>query len=43
MKPPGWFERFAEKGMRCVNIGPQRSDAPESCDWMPVRPAPTPR
>jgi biotin/methionine sulfoxide reductase len=34
----GWFERFAEKGMRCVNIGPQRSDAPESCDWMPVRP-----
>jgi biotin/methionine sulfoxide reductase len=34
----GWFDRFAEKGMRCVNIGPQRSDAPESCDWMPVRP-----
>jgi biotin/methionine sulfoxide reductase len=33
-----WFEKFAEKGMRCVNIGPQRSDAPESCDWMPVRP-----
>jgi biotin/methionine sulfoxide reductase len=34
----GWFARFAEKGMRCVNIGPQRSDAPESCAWMPVRP-----
>ena len=34
----GWFDRFAAKGMRCVNIGPQRTDAPEGCDWMPVRP-----
>lgn len=34
----GWFARFAEKGMACINIGPQRSDAPEGCDWMPLRP-----
>ena len=34
----GWFKTFAEKNMTCVNIGPQRTDAPEGCDWMPVRP-----
>ena len=33
-----WFDRFAAKGMRCVNVGPQRVDAPEGCDWLPVRP-----
>jgi biotin/methionine sulfoxide reductase len=35
----GWFDRFADKGMRCINIGPQRSDAPEGVEWLPVRPA----
>ena len=35
----GWLGRFVAKGMHCVNIGPQRSDAPEGCAWMPVRPA----
>ncbi|MGR3455238.1 molybdopterin-dependent oxidoreductase [Pseudooceanicola sp.] len=34
----GWFDRFAEKGMRCINIAPQRTDAPEGCEWMPLRP-----
>ncbi len=34
-----WFSRFARKGMRCINIGPQRSDAPEGCEWIPLRPA----
>ena len=34
-----WFAKFAEKGMRCINVGPQRSDAPESCAWLSVRPA----
>lgn len=34
----GWFDRFAAKGVRCINIGPQRTDAPEGCEWMPVRP-----
>ncbi len=34
----GWFDHFAEKGMRCINIGPQRTDAPEGCEWLPLRP-----
>lgn len=34
----GWFERFLRKGMHCVNIGPQRSDAPAGCTWLAVRP-----
>lgn len=34
-----WFERFQERQMRCVNIGPQRTDAPKGCEWIPVRPA----
>jgi biotin/methionine sulfoxide reductase len=35
----GWFDAFAKRGMRCVNASPQRTDAPESCEWLPVRPA----
>lgn len=35
----GWFDRFRAKGMALVNIAPQRTDAPEGCDWLPVRPA----
>ncbi len=34
-----WFDRFAEKDMHCLNIGPQRSDAPENCAWLPLKPA----
>ncbi|MEQ9258633.1 MAG: molybdopterin-dependent oxidoreductase [Roseovarius sp.] len=35
-----WFERFLRKeGMRLINIGPQRGDAPEGCEWLPLRPA----
>ncbi|MEM6971229.1 MAG: molybdopterin-dependent oxidoreductase [Pseudomonadota bacterium] len=33
-----WFDRFAARGMHCVNIGPQRTDAPEGCTWLPCRP-----
>lgn len=33
-----WLDRFLAKGMACMNIGPQRTDAPEGCDWLPVRP-----
>ncbi len=33
-----WLSRFVDKGMHCVNIGPQRTDAPEGCDWLSVRP-----
>ncbi len=34
----GWFDRFAAKGMQRINIGPQRSDAPTGCAWMPCHP-----
>ena len=34
----GWFKRFADKGMTRVNIGPQSTDAPAGCEWLPVRP-----
>lgn len=35
-----WFDRFlAKEGMRCINIGPQRTDSPEGCEWLPLRPA----
>ena len=33
-----WFDRFAAKGMARINIGPQKTDAPEGCDWIAVRP-----
>jgi biotin/methionine sulfoxide reductase len=42
-----WFDRFigkdtakdTAKDMRCINIGPQRTDAPDGCEWINVRPA----
>lgn len=34
-----WFRRFQAKNIRCINIGPQSSDAPQGCEWIPVRPA----
>jgi biotin/methionine sulfoxide reductase len=34
----GWFDRFLAQGMHCLNIGPQRGDAPAGCDWLPLRP-----
>lgn len=33
-----WFDRFAEKGMRCINIGPQRGDADARSEWIAVVP-----
>lgn len=33
-----WLARIISKGTACFNIGPQRSDAPEGCEWLPVRP-----
>ncbi len=35
----GWLSQIIAKGTACYNIGPQRSDAPEGCIWLPVRPA----
>ncbi|MFD2856981.1 molybdopterin-dependent oxidoreductase [Seohaeicola zhoushanensis] len=34
-----WFERFHSKGIFCLNVSPQRVDAPPGCDWLAVRPA----
>ncbi|KEJ87852.1 molybdopterin-dependent oxidoreductase [Sulfitobacter donghicola] len=34
-----WLDRFIAKGITCVNVGPQRTDAPDGCDWMAIRPA----
>jgi biotin/methionine sulfoxide reductase len=35
-----WFDQFRRKeGMRLINIGPQRTDAPEGCEWLALRPA----
>ncbi|PYG31895.1 molybdopterin-dependent oxidoreductase [Pelagimonas varians] len=34
-----WFDRFAAKGMYCLNVGPQRTDSVAGCDWLPVKPA----
>ncbi|WP_299922232.1 molybdopterin-dependent oxidoreductase [uncultured Pelagimonas sp.] len=34
-----WFDVFADKGMRCINIGPQRTDSVDGCDWLQCRPA----
>lgn len=33
-----WLKRYVDQGMYCLNIGPQRTDAPEGCAWMPLRP-----
>lgn len=34
-----WFKRFAKQGVRCINVGPQRTDSPDGCEWIPSRPA----
>jgi len=33
-----WFEKFAENGIRRVNISPQRTDTPDGAEWLPIRP-----
>ncbi|MEO1548952.1 MAG: molybdopterin-dependent oxidoreductase [Pseudomonadota bacterium] len=33
-----WLRRFVEAGIDCVNIGPQRTDAPPGCRWLPTKP-----
>ncbi|TYO88254.1 molybdopterin-dependent oxidoreductase [Oceanicella actignis] len=34
----GWLERLSRAGARLVNVGPQRADAPEFCEWLPLAP-----
>ncbi|MEM1431540.1 MAG: molybdopterin-dependent oxidoreductase [Pseudomonadota bacterium] len=33
-----WIARFAAKGMRLINIAPQRTDAPTPSEWIALRP-----
>lgn len=33
-----WFDEFARRGVRRINIAPQRTDAPDGAEWMPVVP-----
>ena len=33
-----WLKAFSDRGMELVNISPQRGDAPEEAEWMPVIP-----
>ena len=34
----GWFKKFLDKKINLVNISPQKSDAPNGCNWMPIKP-----
>ena len=34
-----WLERCLSKGTYCLSVGPQKTDAPLGCDWLPLRPA----
>jgi biotin/methionine sulfoxide reductase len=34
----GWLRRFSDQGMRLVNISPQKTDAFEGSQWLPVIP-----
>lgn len=34
----GWFEQFNQRGIRCINISPQRTDAPENTEWLAIKP-----
>ncbi|MFT7585022.1 MAG: biotin/methionine sulfoxide reductase [Cellvibrionaceae bacterium] len=34
----GWLEKFAEEGMRLVNISPLKTDAYAGAEWLPVIP-----
>lgn len=33
-----WFEEFARRGIRRINIAPQRTDTPDGAEWIPVVP-----
>lgn len=33
-----WFEEFARRGIRRVNISPQRTDTPDGAEWLAIQP-----
>ena len=34
----GWFEEFANRGIKRINISPQRTDTPDGAEWLAVLP-----
>ncbi|MCZ6667876.1 MAG: molybdopterin-dependent oxidoreductase [Gammaproteobacteria bacterium] len=34
----GWLRKFADQGMRLVNVSPQKTDAYEGSQWLPIVP-----
>ena len=34
----GWFEVFRQRGIRQINISPQRTDTPDEAQWWGIRP-----
>ncbi len=34
----GWFDVFQKRGMRCINVSPQRGDTPAPAEWLAIRP-----
>lgn len=34
----GWFNVFQQRGMRLLNISPQRGDTPDGAEWLPLNP-----
>ncbi len=33
-----WFEKFEQRGIRRVNVSPQRTDTPDGAEWVPIKP-----
>jgi len=34
----GWFSEFAKRGIKRINISPQRTDTPDGADWLAIKP-----
>lgn len=34
----GWFELFQKRGMRRINVSPQRGDTPGPAEWLAIKP-----
>ena len=34
----GWFDEFAKRGIRRINVSPQRTDTPDGAEWLAIKP-----
>jgi len=34
----GWFNEFAKRGIRRINVSPQRTDTPDGAEWLAIKP-----